>query len=302
VVLIEGEPVPFDCIEFNAQLRYIDVISDVAFTWVDLIDHGLPHFASRLLNRYMEATGDYAGLATLRFYAVYRALVRAKVALIRRSQPGIAANEREIDEQASVRYITVAESLTQVRRPRMVLTCGVTGSGKTTVSQHLLEVLGALRVRSDVERKRLAGLATTDHRHIGIGSDLYDAATTRRAYEQLMRAAIVIVDAGFPAIVDATFLRRADRATFCELAEQLGAKPTIVLCQAARETLQARVAARLAHGTDASDATLDVLTYQLGVFETPDGDEKELVKLMDTDTDPRTLRARCEAMAATLEQ
>lgn len=302
LVLIEGQPVPFDCIEFNPQLRFIDVMSDVAFTWVDLIDHGLPRLAWRLLNRYLEATGDYAGLATLRFYAVYRALVRAKVALIRRGQPGIAATEREIDEQASARYLTVAENLTQETRARMVLTCGVTGSGKTTVSQHLLELLGALRVRSDVERKRLAGIAVTDHAHIGISSALYDAPTTRRTYEQLMRAAIVIVDSGFPAIVDATFLRRADRATFCELAEQLGAQPTIVFCQAARETLHARVAARVARGTDASDATLDVLTHQLGVFETPDGDEKAIVKLIDTDTDPQTLRARCEAMAAMLEQ
>ena len=302
LVLIDAEPVPFDCIEFNPQLRFIDVISDVAFTWVDLIDHGFPHFASRLLNRYMEATGDYAGLATLRFYAVYRALVRAKVALIRRGQPGTATTEREIDEQASARYVAVAESLTQASLPRVVLTCGVTGSGKTTVSQHLLELLGALRVRSDVERKRLAGIATTDHLHIGIGSELYDAPTTRRTYEQLMRAVIVIIDAGFPAIIDATFLRRADRAMFCELAEQLGAQPTIVFCQAARETLQARVAARLAHGTDASDATLDVLTYQLGVFEYANDDDKAILELIDTDTDPRTLRARCEAMAATFEQ
>jgi predicted kinase len=157
-------------------------------------------------------------------------------------------------------------------------------------------------VRSDVERKRLADIAATDHLHSEIGSELYEAPMTRRTYEQLMRAAIVIVDAGFPAIVDATFLRRADRVMFCELAEQLGAQPTIVLCQAARETLQTRVATRLAHGSDASDATLDVLTYQLGVFETPDGDEKAIVKRIDTDTDPRTLRARCEAMAAALVQ
>ena len=302
LVLIDGEPVPFDCIEFNPQLRFIDVISDVAFTWVDLIDHGLPHLAWRLLNRYMEATGDYAGLATLRFYAVYRALVRAKVALIRRGQPGTAATEREIDEQMSARYMTVAENLSQVTRPQMLLTCGVTGSGKTTVSQHLLELLGALRVRSDVERKRLAGIAATDHLHSKIGSELYDAPMTRRTYEQLMRAAIAIVDAGFPAIVDATFLRRADRVMFCELAEQLGAQPTIVHCQSSRTTLQARVATRLAHGSDASDATLDVLNYQLGIFETPDGDDKAIVKGIDTDTDSRTLRARCEAMAAALVQ
>ena len=300
LVLIEGRPVPFDCIEFNPQLRFIDVMSDVAFTWMDLIGHGLPRLAWRLLTGYLEATGDYSGLATLRFYAVYRALVRANVAMIRYGQPGTSASEREVDQRACARYLAVAENLTQERRRQMVLTCGVTGSGKTTVSQLLLESLGAVRVRSDVERKRLVGIAVTDHEHIDSG--LYDATTTRRTYEQLIRAATVIVDAGFPAIVDATFLRRADRQMFRELAQRLGAQPTIVVCKAPAYTLHARVAARAAHGTDASDATLEVLAYQLGVFETPDDDENAIVKLIDTDTDPQTLRARCETVAEMLVQ
>ena len=300
VVLIEGRPVPFDCIEFNPQLRFIDVMSDVAFAWMDLIDHGLPRLAWRFLNGYLEATGDYAGLATLRFYAVYRALVRAKVALIRRGQPGTAATEREIEEQACARYLAVAENLTQRSPRRMVLTCGVTGSGKTTISQHLLELLGAVRVRSDIERKRLAGIAATDHRHIGIDAGVYDATTTRRTYEQLTRAATGIIDAGFPAIVDATFLHRADRRMFRALAERLDARLTIVVCEAATETLRARVASRAQHGTDASDATLEVLAHQLGAFETPADDEMEIMQSIDTDTDPRSLSARCAELAARL--
>jgi predicted kinase len=298
LVLIDGRPVPFDCIEFNSQLRFIDVFSDLAFTWMDLLDHGLPRLAWRLLNGYLEATGDYAGLATLRFYAVYRALVRAKVALIRRSQPGTSATERGIDEQACARYVAVAENLAQAPSRRLMLTCGVTGSGKTTVSQHLLELLGAVRVRSDVERKRLAGIATTDNRCAGIDSGLYDATTTRRTYEHLTRVATAIIDAGFPALVDATFLHRADRAAFRELAERLGARLTIVFCEAATETLRARVAARAARGTDASDATLEVLAHQLVTFEAPAENEKALGQSIDTDTDLQTLGARCEAIAA----
>ena len=302
LVLIKGQPVLFDCIDFNPQLRFIDVMSDVAFTWIDLIDHQLPRLAWRFLNGYLEATGDYAGLATLRFYAVYRALVRAKVALIRRGQLSTSETERAISEQVCARYLAVAENLVQVPRLHIVLTCGVTGSGKTTVSQQLLESLGALRVRSDVERKRLAGIAATDHGHTRIDAGLYDAATTRRTYEQLMAIATVIVDAGFPAIVDATFLRHADRQTFRELAGRLGAQPAIIFCEAPREILRARVAARVARGTDASDATLEVLAHQLSVFETPADDEKTIVQLIDTDTDPQMLQARCEAIAAILAQ
>ena len=300
LVLIEGRPVPFDCIEFNPQLRFIDVISDVAFTWMDLIAHGLPRLAWRLLNGYLESTGDYAGLATLRFYAVYRALVRGKVAMIRRNQSSASAPERGIDEQACARYLVVAETLTQELHRNMVLTCGVTGSGKTTVSQLLLESLGAVRVRSDVERKRLSDIAVTDHQHIGIDTRLYDATTTRRTYEQLMRTATVIVDAGFAAIVDATFLHHGDRQMFRQLAERLGAQPTIVVCEAPADTLRARVAARAAHGTDASDATLEVLAHQLAAFETPGGDEKAIVKWIDTNTEHPMLAGRCAALAARL--
>jgi aminoglycoside phosphotransferase family enzyme/predicted kinase len=300
LVLIEGQPVPFDCIEFNSQLRFIDVMSDVAFTWMDLIGHGLPRLAWLLLNGYLEATGDYGGLATLRFYAVYRALVRANVAMIRRGQPGTSASEREVDERACARYLVVAENLTQESHRHMLLTCGVTGSGKTTVSQLLLQSLGAVRVRSDVERKRLVGIAVTDHEHIGIDSGLYDAVTTRRTYEQLMRATTAIVDAGFPAIVDATFLHRVDRQAFRALSEQLSAALTIVVCEATPETLRARVATRVVRGTDASDATLEVLAHQLAAFEAPAEDEKPIVKWIDTNTEPQTLAARCAELAARL--
>ncbi len=297
VALIDGQPVPFDCIEFNPQLRFIDVMSDVAFTLMDLIAHGIPRLAWRFLNAYLEGTGDFSGLATLRFYAVYRALVRAKVALIRRAQPDISTAEREIDAQSCARYLAVAERLVQASPPRLVLTCGVTGSGKTTVSQHLIEALGAVRVRSDIERKRLAAIGATDHAPSAVGTGLYDAVTTHRTYDVLRDIARTIIDAGLPAIVDATFVRRADRHIFRALAEQLGARLTIVLCEATAETLRSRVAARAERGTDASDATVEVLAHQLATFEAPVDDEAALVKRIDTQTDPQTLAERCDGVA-----
>ncbi|HEU0201641.1 MAG TPA: hypothetical protein VFR86_14555 [Burkholderiaceae bacterium] len=120
MALIEGSPVPFDCIEFNPELRFIDVMSDIAFTWMDLLDHELPRLAARLLNGYLEATGDYAGLATLRFYGVYRALVRALVALIRRGQETSAA-ERLRQKQASARYLDIDAMPLRAHDPRSAL-------------------------------------------------------------------------------------------------------------------------------------------------------------------------------------
>jgi hypothetical protein len=300
LVLIEGRPLPFDCIEFNADLRFIDVANDIAFTWMDLLDHGLPRLAARLANGYLEATGDYAGLPAWRFYAVYRALVRAKVALIRRAQPDVTPAQHEAHTRECARYLAVAESIARTAPRRLLLTCGVSGSGKTTVAQHLLEHLSAVRVRSDVERKRLVGIAAAERRAAAVGRGLYDAATTERTYGRLAELAAAIVDAGFPAIVDATFLRAADRQRFHALADRLGAAFSIVLCEAPPAILRARVQARQAAGTDASDATLAVLDSQLQSLEQPAADEAAQVFRLSTDADPGTVAARCEALAARL--
>ena len=300
IVQIDGQPVPFDCIEFNPELRFIDVASDVAFTWMDLIDHDLPGLAAQFLDGYLAATGDYDGLAVIRFYAVYRALVRALVALIRRDQPDRSLADARRELQACTRYVEVAERLTRTSLPLLVLTCGVTGSGKTTVSQHLLEHLGAVRVRSDVERKRLVGLAATEHHPQDLGAGLYDPGATRATYARLSTVAASILDAGFSAIVDATFQRRGDRHGFARLAARHGARSALVLCEAPVPTLRARVAARSAHGGDASDATLAVLGDQLARFEPPAAGEVGLICRIDTDADAATFAARCLELARAL--
>jgi hypothetical protein len=302
VVVLDGEPVPFDCIEFNPQLRFIDVMSDVAFAWMDLLDHDLPRHAARLLTAYVEATGDYPGLAVLRFYAVYRALVRAKVALIRRAQPDLPAEGRARADADCLRYVAAAERIVDAPEPRLVLTCGVTGSGKTTVAQHLLERLGAVRARSDLERKRRAGVAPGEHRPAAVGAGLYQPAATDATYDALAAATAAILDAGFPAIADATFARRAARDRFRALAARLGVPFAVVVCEASPQTLQARVVARAARGTDASDATPEVLAHQLATFEAIGEDERETTRRIDTEADPVTLAARCEALAGHLER
>lgn len=300
IALIDGVPVAFDCIEFNAELRFIDVMNDVAFTWMDLLDFELPRLAARFLNGYLEVTGDYAGLATLRYYAVYRALVRALVASIRGAQTGRTARQRDDDRARSLRYVAVAEAIARPQPRRLVATCGVAGSGKTTVAQHLLEILGAVRVRSDVERKRMAGLAPSQHWPGAVGAGLYAPATTQATYGRLRDAAAAIVDAGFVAIADATFQRRADRDALRRLARALGARLALIVCEAPPSVLRARVAARLAQGGDASDATLEVLDAQLAAFEPATDDEADLVLRIDTDAGRDALAARCERLAAVL--
>jgi len=248
VALIDGSPVPFDCIEFSDSLRWIDVINEAAFTMMDLLAHGERELAFRFLNRYLEERGDYEGVALLRFYLVYRALVRAKIASIQRQSASLEG------------YLRLAETLVESARSGLVITCGLSGSGKTTVARTLAGSLGAVHIRSDVERKRLHGIAAQTRSTTAVDSGIYDAVSTAATYERMAEIVRVLLSCGFPIIVDATFLHRSQRNAFRDLARREGVRFVIVRCEAPLDVLRARLINRV---DDASDATLAVLDRQL---------------------------------------
>jgi aminoglycoside phosphotransferase family enzyme/predicted kinase len=265
MALLEGRVTVFDCIEFNDSLRWIDVMSEAAFLAMDLEDRGRRDFARRFLNAYLELTGDYRGLAVLRYYLVYRALVRAKVAAIRADQAGPA--ERDGNWADYRDHIDLAERLTRAVQPRLLITHGLSGSGKTTVSQALLEASVAIRLRSDVERKRLFGLAPDARSASAIETGLYTAEASRQTYERLSDLARAVIRSGYPVIVDAAFLKRAQRERFRELASSLGVPFAILRCRAEEGVLRKRVAMREQVGKDASEAGPAVLERQLASLE-----------------------------------
>jgi aminoglycoside phosphotransferase family enzyme len=152
----DGRPLLFDCLEFSADLRWTDVCSDVAFLAMDLRAHGLDALSHRFVNAYVERSGDAGGLRVLRYYAVHRALVRAKVAALRATQRADGGAEARRSLQ---HYLQIALQLSQRPTPVLMLTYGFSGSGKTAGTQGLLEACGAIRFRADVERKRLFGLS-----------------------------------------------------------------------------------------------------------------------------------------------
>ncbi len=190
IVRIDGEPLPFDGIEFNAALRHTDTMADLAFTFMDLWRHGLPRQAWRFASGYAEHTGDYGGLALLPFFAVYRALVRAQVASLRLGQAG-NENASAAARAALARDLRVACELSHLpqAQPKLVLSCGLSGSGKSTVALALLQPLGAVRIRSDVERKRLAGVAITARPTDEQARQLYSRAMNTRTYARLQSLA-----------------------------------------------------------------------------------------------------------------
>ncbi len=287
IAFIDGRAVPFDCIEFDPALRWIDVISEVAFLVMDLLAHRLAGAAWRLLNAWLEASGDYESVALLRYYLVYRALVRAKIARIRGA-----------DEQLRL-YVELADSLAQAARPSLVLMHGVSGSGKTTVSQAALERIGAVRLRSDVERKRLHGIAPAARTGAALDTGIYSSAANRRTYEHLAALAAGVLEAGYPAIVDAAFLQREQRDLFRRLAERRGAACVIAACTAPEAEMRRRVMQRAAQSSDASDAGAAVLEHQLAARKPFAIEEMPTVVRVDTAGEDGIARG-LDALAARL--
>jgi aminoglycoside phosphotransferase family enzyme/predicted kinase len=269
---IDDRLLVFDCIEFNPELRWIDIQSEIAFAWMDLLQRGHADLAWLLLNRWLEATGDYAGLPLLRYYTVYRALVRAKVAAIRSVQT--AGTERDTAHADVRALLKLATTLTQPAPPHLAITHGLSGSGKTTVTQKLMQSPGAIRLRSDVERKRLAGLDALAKSGSGVGENLYAADATRRTYEHLARLAGDLLDVGWPVIVDATFTARWQRDLLRDVAHARKLEFRILDFPVPLATLRERIVQRSRAGNDASEADLAVLQHQIETEEPLGADEQ----------------------------
>ncbi|MDZ7840272.1 MAG: AAA family ATPase [Gammaproteobacteria bacterium] len=269
--LSDGAIRAFDCIEFNPSLRWIDVANEIAFTIMDLRYHGEAGLARRFRNAYLDASGDYAMLRVLIYYEIYRALVRAKVAALRESEQAGAG----LEDAGS--HLELALGLMNTApRPALIITCGLSGAGKTHASSELISCSEAVRIRSDVERNRNAG---------GAGNR-YSETDIERVYERLLAEAEEIMDAGHPVIVDATFLRRARRGQFRALAERRGVPFRIFHCVAPEAVLRQRIRRRIVRGADESEADLAVLDRQLNEMELPGEDEKPWVVAYDTESPP----------------
>jgi len=278
IVRLSDEYVPFDCLEFDPALRWIDVISDVAFLVMDLLHLERADLAFVFLNRYLEVTGDYTGLAVLPYYIVYRAAVRAKITAVRRRQ-----ENPDTDPASVTAYLQLASRIATPKRKALLIVChGVSGSGKTWLSEKLIPVLAAIRLRSDIVRKKLHGLTELARSDADVNEGLYARDATRRTYAQIAEFAKLALDERLNVIIDATCLQRADRHAFRDIAATAGASFVIVHCDARRPVLEERICRRECGGTDASEANLAVLKYQLARQEPLDRYELAYSVRVDT--------------------
>ena len=282
VVRWAGVLTPFDGIEFDPALRYIDVVNDVAFLTMDLAERGRADLRRAVLQAWCEALGDWDGLPLLPYFEAYRALVRAKVDSLRALQLEQDSPPRAAAIRDCARYLAWAAARLDARPRPLVITCGLSGSGKTWLARQVGASGRALHLRSDVERKRLAGLAALESSRSPPDAGIYTLAFNERTYARLHDCAAAALVGGEPVIVDAAFLRREERRRFAELARRFDAPFVIVHCRAPDAVLRARVAARSTAGSDASEAGLDVLARQPGYWEAFTDEERATVVEVDT--------------------
>jgi predicted kinase len=264
IVLLDGKPVPFDAIEFSDRIANIDVLYDLSFALMDLCERKLRPLANRLLNEWLwriaempDATHEEA-LALLPMFLSRRASIRAFV-------DAQAASVSDGDTSRARDYQRIALSFLEPAPPRLLAVGGLSGSGKTTTALRLAPKIGrtpgAVVVRSDVERKRLAGIALEER----MPSGSYTPDASAKAYAAMLDRAERALRAGHSVVLDAVFAKPAERDAAEELAGKLGVPFEGLWLDVPKDVAQARVAARKGDASDATPAVVDrQFGYELG--------------------------------------
>ena len=249
LVVVKDRVIPFDGIEFDPQYRWMDIVSDLAFAFMDLLYFGKKPFAWRLLNHYLVQTGDYDGMALLRFYASCHATVRAKVHLMRELQETDENRDSVPNDAPYRRYMILADDLLKKRQPALVITMGLPGSGKTVFANLGAEKLPGICLHSDVERKRL--FTEMD--------DRYSEQSKYEVYDYLLKTADTLLQAGMTVIVDASFMKEGNRSVFRKLAQSRSVPFAIAVIAADMRSMKQRLFERKERNDEASDADVNVL-------------------------------------------
>jgi len=272
IVLVDGKPRLFDCIEFNDEFRVIDVMNDVAFLVMDCDAKRRPDLGFRFLSRYLELTADYPGLYLLPLYLTYRACVRGKVACLLADDPGLDSSEKATKRREAAASFSLARQYTEQSTPALFIIGGLSGSGKSHLALQALSHIPAIIIRSDATRKRLATLYPDE--------PLYGRNMDAHCYKEIYRAAEITLRAGFTVILDATFLRQSERDEVRMIAKRRESALHIYWLDMDAKLLRKRIRNRLQAGTDISDADLDVLQAQLDSYQRPR--EKDIEFITDS--------------------
>ncbi|MDO8434107.1 MAG: AAA family ATPase [Candidatus Binatus sp.] len=295
-VCIEGDEIEvIDCVEFSEQLRYGDVASDLAFLAMDIERLGAGKFSRELVDTYVEASGDDDLSTLMPLYKCYRASVRGKVESLRSLEAEVQTKERERSRHAAREYYALACRYARIASPAVIVTCGLSGTGKSTVARLIRHLSGFETINSDRVRKRLAGAGEYERAGAGYGSGIYSAEFTRRTYDEMIAEAGKILDAGRGVIVDATFKTVAERRRTIAIAERFGRPILFVECVADEGEVRLRLDRRSLKQDEVSDATFEIYRKQRGEFE-PLNEMASAIRIkLDTSRDEDTIVAEIES-------
>lgn len=263
----DGEIAIFDCVEFSESLRTCDAASEIAFLAMDLDFLGAGELAKELIASYAEEANDPQLHELLGFYTTYRALVRGKVEGLKSVEPEIPHQERAAAQSRAQRYFDLAYRYARgERRPAILVTCGMVGTGKSSLARRLSDRTGFAAFNSDVIRKQLAGIEPTSHAQDTFDAGIYSKELTDKTYVALRTKAEETLASGNGVIIDATFNNVAHRELLLNTAEALNVPILFVECTAPEGEIRGRLEARQKRLGEVSDATWDIYERQKDAF------------------------------------
>lgn len=271
VFLTEKGAQIIDCIEFSEAFRQTDILADAAFMAMDLDQVGRHDLSLAFVDAWRERTGDASDEALLDFYKVYRAYVRGKVESFRLDDPHLSEEEKRAAAMRAQRYFNLAYSYIYVSgKPKLVLIAGMIGTGKSTIARNVACDGGLAMLSSDLIRKQLAGIPSTERQYTSFQGGLYSPEFSKRTYQELFRRAAQYLQEGRSVLLDATFSRQALREEAAAYALQRGAEFWVVECVAAEEHIRARLLRRERHDGSVSDGRWEIYEREKHTFEPVD--------------------------------
>jgi len=266
----------FDCIEFNEKFRCTDTAADVAFMVMDLENHGRRHLADLFVEEYIAISGDRGLTGVLPLYLANRAFIRGKVESFRLDDGGIPDEEKFAASIRAKRFFRLSRgyALRGGMPFSLIMTCAPTGCGKSSMAAELAFQLGIDHFSTDMERKRLAGIAPGER-----GEGIYTPEWHRRTYQQLENLARERLSKGASVIVDGTFIRRSDRSAFAALARAAGCDLVILRLHCPPATVRKRMASREQEDFSISDGNWEVYERQSVELEEPCSKEGQVIKI-----------------------
>lgn len=283
MVLMDNQPIIFDCIEFNESFRFTDTMNDVGFFFMDLHHKQLPKLAQLFINHYLEQIGDYEGALLLNFYACYRAMVRAKVTgfMLLQTDETDDNYPKLLNELEA--FIKLAQQFTCIHHPSIYITHGPSGSGKSYYTEKNMQQENTLRLRSDIIRKQMFKIPIYKKTPPEKLKQVYSGETTEKVYKKMHALTKAYIKEGFSVIIDAACLKRWQRQLFADLAIELSVPFKILSFTIDAETLKKRLEQRLSNQQEVSDATIEVLELQLNTQEPLSNEEYHFAKMIESE-------------------